>query len=42
MARDFNTNLAAPEGRNRREEIVVTVATSGLEDMPEHFLPLRK
>ena len=39
---DFNTNIVAPEGINRREEIVAFVATSGLEDMSIHFLLLFK
>ena len=38
VARYFNTNLAAPEGSNHREDITASVATDGLEDMSAHFL----
>ena len=39
MAGDLNTNLAAPEGDRREEDIAATIATEGLEDMVQHFLP---
>ena len=39
---DFNTNLAAPEGRARDEEIALAMATAGLEDTNGHFLPRHK
>ena len=39
MAGDLNTNLAAPEGDRTEEDIATTIATEGLEDMAQHFLP---
>ena len=36
---DLNANLAAPEVDRRAEDIVLTIATEGLEDMARHFLP---
>ena len=36
---DLNANLAVPEGDRRAEEILETIATEGLEDMAQHFLP---
>ena len=34
----MNTNLAAPEGDRREEDITTTIATKGLEEMAQHFL----
>ena len=39
VAGDLNANLAAPEGDRRAEGIAATLATEGLEDMAQHFLP---
>ena len=36
---DLNVNLAAPERDKRAEDIAVTLATEGLEDMSQHSLP---
>ena len=36
---DLNINLASPEGDRREEHIATTIATEGLEDMAQHFLP---
>ena len=33
-----DTNLAAPEGGRRGEDIAATIATEGLEDMAQRFL----
>ena len=41
MAGEFNANLAEPEGDRRGEDIAAAMATEGLEDMSEHFLPRR-
>ena len=38
VAGDFNSNLAAPEGNRRGEEIAVEIVTACLEDMSAHFL----
>ena len=42
MAKDFTSNLAAPEGNCCREEITAVIENSGLEDTSTHFLPRRK
>ena len=39
MAGDFNGDLVIPEGRECVEEIVVELASTGLEEMSYHFLP---
>ena len=39
MVGNFNTNLAAPEVRERYEGIVVAMEEEGLEDTSGHFLP---
>ena len=39
VAGDLNTNLAAPEGARREEDITETIATKGLEDMAQHLRP---
>ena len=36
---NLNTNLTAPEGRARDEEIAAAMATAGIEDINGHFLP---
>ena len=38
----MNVELAEPEGDRREEDIAATLATEGLEDMAEHFLPRRR
>ena len=38
----FNTDLAAPEGQARDEEIVAAMAAAGLEYLSGHFLPRQK
>ena len=42
VAGGFNVDLNKAGGRRRDEEIVVVLATAGLEDLPGHFLPQRK
>ena len=39
VAGDFNVNLTSPEGDWRSEDIATLLATEGLEDMVQHFLP---
>ena len=39
VGRDFNTNLEAPEGSKRRENILAAVATSGMKYISTHFFP---
>ena len=39
MARDFNVNIATPEGDRRAEDIAMSLATEALEDMEKHLLP---
>ena len=38
VAGDFNMDILAPEGR-RAENIATDLATEGLEDMAQHFMP---
>ena len=38
----FNTDLAAPEGKIRGEDIVVNIATARMEDMSSQFLLSQK
>ena len=40
VVKNFNTDLVAPEGRERDERIVSAMEEEGLEDMRVHFLPL--
>ena len=42
MAGDTNSNLAAPKGDRRGEDIAADLATEGLEDMSAHFLLRRR
>ena len=42
VAGNLNINFAEPEGDWREEDIAATLATEGLEDMAEHFLPRRR
>ena len=42
VAGDFNVDIAAPEGDWRAEDIAAELATAGLEDMAQHFLPQEK
>ena len=39
VAGDFNVDLTAPEGNRRAENIATDLATSGLEDMVQNFMP---
>ena len=39
VAGDFNADIAALEGNRRAENIATDIATAGLEDMAQHFLP---
>ena len=39
VAGDFNVDLALPKGDRRAEDIATLLATEGLEDMANHFLP---
>ena len=39
VAGHLNVNLATPEGDRRAEDIETMLATEGLEDMAQHFLP---
>ena len=39
---NFNTDLAAPEGMARDEEIAAAMDESGLEDISGHFFPRHK
>ena len=39
VAGDFNADIAAPEGNRRAENITTDIATAGLEDMAQHFMP---
>ena len=39
VAGDLNANLAEKEGDRRGDNIAAALATEGLEDMSEHFLP---
>ena len=42
MVGDFNTNLAAPEGREQNKGVAAALAEEGLEDISRHFLPRHK
>ena len=42
MVHNFNTNLAAPEGRGQNKGIEADLAEEGLEDTSGHFLPQHK
>ena len=39
VAGDFNVDIMAPEGNRRAENIVTDLATAGVEDMAQHFMP---
>ena len=39
VAVDLNSNLAVPEGDRRAEDIAATIATEGLKNMAQRFLP---
>ena len=39
---DITMNLAEPEVGRRGEDIAPELATEGIEDMSEHFLPRRR
>ena len=36
---NFNADITAPEGNRRAENIATDLATAGLEDMAQHFMP---
>ena len=42
MVGNFNTNLAAPEGREGDKGIAEALSEEGLEDISSHFLPRKK
>ena len=42
VSRDFNYDLAVPEGKTQEEYIMAELASAGLDDMPENFLPCHK
>ena len=42
VAGDMNVNIEDSEGDQRKEDIVATMATEGLEDISAHFLPRRR
>ena len=39
VAGDFNVDIMEPEGNRRAENIATDLATAGLEDMAQHFMP---
>ena len=39
---DLNVDLERTDGQGQHEDIVVVVATAGLEDLLVHFLPRRR
>ena len=42
VAGDFNVDILAPEGNRRAENITMDLATAGVEDMAQHFMPRRR
>ena len=42
LAGDFNVDIMAPEGNRRAENIATDLATAGVEDMAQHFMPQRR
>ena len=42
VAGDFNGDIMAPEGNRRAENIATDLATAGVEDMAQHFMPQRR
>ena len=38
----FNVDIMEPEGNRRAENIATDIATAGLEDMAQHFMPRRR
>ena len=42
VAGDFNADIKAPEGNRRAENIATDIATAGLEDMAQNFMPQRR
>ena len=42
VAVDFNVDIMEPEGNRRAENIATDLATAGLEDMAQHFMPRRR
>ena len=42
VAGDFKLDILAPEGNRRAENIATDLATAGVEDMAQHFMPQRR
>ena len=42
VAGDFNVDILAQEGNRRAENIATDLATAGVEDMAQHFMPRRR
>ena len=42
VAGDFNVDILAPEGNRRAEKIATDLATAGVEDIAQHFMPRRR
>ena len=42
VAGDFNVDILAPERNRRAENIATDLATVGVEDMTQHFMPRRR
>ena len=42
VAGDFNVDIMEPEGNRRAENIATDLATAGMEDMAQHFMPRRR
>ena len=42
FTREFNVDMAEPDGQERNATIAAETATKGLEDMAAHFLPCRQ
>ena len=42
VAGDFNVDIMEPEGNRWAENIATDLATAGLEDMAQHFMPRRR
>ena len=42
MAGDFNIDIMELEGNRRVENIATDLATAGVEDMAQHFMPRRR
>ena len=42
VAGNFNADIKAPEGSRQAENITTDIATAGLEDMGQNFMPRRR